>query len=76
MNLLRGNSIKRHRQPQVAKIVKLRGPVREYTVAVGILFEGGGVGLLTICNSRVGAYSRGAFSRVGGDSRIYSTWIR
>ena len=37
-----GNSIKRHRQPQMAKIVKLRGAIRYFTVAVGAFFSGGG----------------------------------
>ena len=48
----------------MAKIVKLRGPIREFTVAVEAYSRGGG--LLIICSSRVGAYSRG-----GGNSRIY-----
>ena len=30
-----GNSIKRRRQPQMTKIIKLRGRIREFTVAVG-----------------------------------------
>ena len=42
----------------MAKIIKLRGPIREFTVARGSLFGGGG-GLLSICSSRVGASSRG-----------------
>ena len=42
----------------MAKIIQLRGPIREFTVAVGAYSRGGG-GLLTICCSRVGAYSRG-----------------
>ena len=52
----------------MAKIIKLRGPIRRFTVAVGGggLIRGGG-DLLTICSSRVGAYSRGSFSR-GGQS--------
>ena len=41
----------------MAKIIKLRGPIREFTVARGSLFGGGG--LLSICSSRVGASSRG-----------------
>ena len=59
MSICCGNSIKRHRQPQMAKIIQLRGPIREFTVAVGAYSRGGGGGLLTICCSRVGAYSRG-----------------
>ena len=51
-----GNSIKRQRQPQIAKIIKLRGPIRW-----GRLIRGGG-GLLTICSSRMGAYSGGRSS--------------
>ena len=39
------------------KIIKLKGPICEFTVAVGAYSMGGG--LLTICSSRVGAYSRG-----------------
>ena len=39
----------------MAKIIKLRGPIREYTVAVGAYSRRGG--LLIICSSRVGAYS-------------------
>ena len=41
----------------MAKIITLRCPIREFTVAVGLI-QGGG-GLLTICSSREGAYSRG-----------------
>ena len=52
----------------MAKIVKLRGTLQEYTVAVGAYSRGG---LLIICSSRVGTHSReGAFSR-GANSRIY-----
>ena len=40
MNLC-GNSIKRHRQPKMAKIIKLRGPIREFMVAVGAYSSGG-----------------------------------
>ena len=40
----------------MAKIVKLRGPIRELTVAVGAHSRGD---LLITCSSRVGAYSRG-----------------
>ena len=32
-----GNSIKRQRQPQMAKIIKLRGSIREFTVAWGLI---------------------------------------
>ena len=50
----------------MAKIIKLKGPIQEFTVAgggglfEGVLFEGGLFegGLLTICSSRMGAYSR------------------
>ena len=42
-------------QPQMAKIIKLRGLIREFTVAVGAYSRGD---LLTICSSR-GAYSKG-----------------
>ena len=59
----------------MTKIIKLRDPIREYTVEVGPYSRGGGVGgvgLLTICSSRVGAYSReGFFEGGGGNSRIY-----
>ena len=48
----------------MAKIIKLRVPVREFMVAVGAYL--GGV-LLKICSARVGAFSRG-----GGNSMIYS----
>ena len=41
----------------MAKIVKLWGPIRKYTVAVGFYSRGGG--LLRICSSRVGTFSRG-----------------
>ena len=59
-----GNSIKRQRQPQMAKINKLRGPIREFMVAMGAYSRGGG--FLIICSSRVRAYSRGwDFSREG-----------
>ena len=57
----------------MAKIVKLRGPIREFTVTVGGLFKRGGGGLLTICSSRVGAYSRGGGFFEGVNSRIYGT---
>ena len=43
------------------------GPSRGFTVTVEVYSSGD---LLTICSSRVGAYSRGAFSR-GINSRIY-----
>ena len=36
-----GNSIKRQKQPKMAKIVQLRAPIREFMVAVGALFERG-----------------------------------
>ena len=53
----------------MAKIIKLRGPIRELTVAVGAYSVGGGA-----CSPRVGAYSRGGFFRGGGgNSRIYGT---
>ena len=45
-----------------------RGPIRGFMVAVGAYSKGGS---FKICSSRVGAYSRGAFSR-GADARIYS----
>ena len=48
----------------MAKIIKLRGPIREFMVAVWAYSRGGG-GLLTICSSRVGAYSRGGFFEGG-----------
>ena len=51
----------------MAKIIKLRGPIREFKVAVGPYSRRG---LLTICSSRRGAYSRGAFSRGGGGGAI------
>ena len=56
----------------MTKIIKLRGLIREYTVAVGA-YSGGGGGLLTICSPRVGAYSSGGFFKDGGggNSRIY-----
>ena len=41
----------------MAKIIKLRGPIREFKVAWGPYSRGGG--LLIICSSRVGVYSRG-----------------
>ena len=62
MNFYR-NSIKRYREPQMAKISKL---------AVGAYSRGGG--LLTIFSSRVGAYSRGALSRRRANLRIYGTF--
>ena len=36
------NSIKRQRQPQMAKIINLRGPIREFTVAEGAYSRKGG----------------------------------
>ena len=36
-----GNSIKCQMQPQIAKIIKLRGPIRYFTVAVGAFSRGG-----------------------------------
>ena len=55
----------------MAKIIKLRGPIREFTVTMRA-FRGGGL------IRGGGAYSRGgglfegrAFSRGGGNSRIY-----
>ena len=59
MNFL-GNSIKRQRHPQMAKIIKFKGANSRIYRSSGGLFEGGG-GLFTICSSRVraGAYSRG-----------------
>ena len=54
----------------MVKIIKLRGPIREFTVAVGAHSRGGG--LLTIFSSRVEAYSRGGLFWGGGaNSRIY-----
>ena len=47
----------------MAKLIRLRGPIREFTVAVGAYSRGG---LLTICSSSVGAYSRGSFFEGGG----------
>ena len=47
----------------MAKIIQLRGTLREFTVAVGAYSREGG--LLTICCSRVGAYSRGGFFEGG-----------
>ena len=57
----------------MAKIIKSKGPIREFTVAVGAYSKKGG--LLTICSSRVGAYSRGGgLSRgLGANSRIYGS---
>ena len=56
----------------MAKIIKLRGPIREFTVAVGANSKGGG--LLKICSSRVGAYSRGGLFRGDGvNSKIYGS---
>ena len=49
----------------MAKIIQLRGPIREFTVAVGAYSKGGG-GFLTICCSRVRAYSRGGGLFRGG----------
>ena len=55
----------------MAKIIKLRGPIGQFKVAVGAYSRGGG-GSLTICCSRVGAYSGGGLFREGvGNSRIY-----
>ena len=45
----------------MAKIIKLRGPIGQFKVAVGAYSRGGGS--LTICCSRVGAYSGGFFER-------------
>ena len=54
----------------MAKIIKLRGPIREFTVSVGAYSRGGG--LLIICSSGLGAYSKGGFFEGGGgNSRIY-----
>ena len=53
----------------MAKIIKLRGPIREFTVVSGGLFKGG---LLTICCSRVGAYSRETFLKWGGGANKFS----
>ena len=47
----------------MAKIIKLRGSNSRICGSSGGLFEGG---LLTICSSSVGAYSRGALNRGGG----------
>ena len=48
----------------MAKIIKVRGSIREFTVASsGGLFEGGR--LLTICSSWVGAFSRGGGAILG-----------
>ena len=47
----------------MAKISKLRGPIRDFTVAVGAYSRGGG--LLTIFISRMGAYSGGGLFRGG-----------
>ena len=65
-----GNSIKRQRQPQIAKIIKLRGPIRW-----GEAYSGGGGGLLTICSSRMGAYSGGVIMGGGGAIRGFTVLI-
>ena len=69
-------------QPHMAKIIKLRGPIREFTEAVGAYLRGG---LLTICCFKVGAYWReGSFFEGGGAIqgftvfkilRYFYTWI-
>ena len=46
----------------MANIIKLRGPIREFTVAVGAYSRGG---LLKICSSRVGGYSIGGLFQGG-----------
>ena len=62
-----GNSIKRRRQPKMAKIIKLRGPLPEFTIIVGLIRGGG---LLTMCSSRLGAYSRGGGCFFEGEGTI------
>ena len=52
----------------MAKIFKLRGPIREFTVAVGAYSRGGG--LLIICSSRVGCIRGGFFE--GGAIRGFT----
>ena len=42
MNLC-GNSKEGQMQPQMTKIIKLRGPIREFMVAVGAYLRGGGL---------------------------------
>ena len=59
------NSIKHQRQPQITTIKKIEGANSRIYDSSGGLFEGD---LLTICSSRVGAYSRGFFC-VGTDLR-------
>ena len=61
-----GYSTKHQRQRQMANINKLRGPIREFTVAVGAYSREGG--LLTICSSRVGIIRGGLFQGGGGGS--------
>ena len=51
-----GNSIIHLRQPPTAAINESRGPIRGFTVAVVNHSRGG---LLTICSSRLGVFSRG-----------------
>ena len=46
----------------MTKIIKLRGPIREFMVAVGAYSRGG---LLIICSSRVRAYWRGGGAMQG-----------
>ena len=58
----------------MTKIIKLRGPIREFALAVGAYYRGGG--LLTICSFRFVAYSRGAFSRGGGAIRGFTVISR
>ena len=53
----------------MAKIIKLRSPIRKFSVAVWVYSRGGG--LLTIKSYRVGAYLKGGFFGGGGNSRIY-----
>ena len=47
----------------MAKIIKLRGQIREFTLAVVAYSRGGG--FLIICSSREGAFSRGGFFEGG-----------
>ena len=54
----------------MAKIIKLRGPIRELTVAVGAYSVGGGA-----CSPRVGAYSRGGFFRGGEAIRGFTVLV-
>ena len=60
----------RQRQPQIAKIIKLRGAIRRFTVTVGAYSRGG---LLKVCSSRVGTYSTGLF-RGGGAIRRFTVF--